>query len=431
MPVIFAELAATYPPKKVCDPRSPIAAANGQYLLIRRDAYDAIGGHAAVATALLEDVELAKRLKRAGFVLYFSTSDALSTRMYRSFPQLWEGWTKNLALLFPNPRWLALQRTAEFVIIVALAVIAVLSLTRRSIIVFAVVVAIVALCFYFFQRRIGRAHFDQLSNALAFFGLPLFAVLLLNSSISLGTARSAGRDASILAEGTFIRVAESISLPGIRRDRHRDRYFEPKATSGNMVYLTRKCEFSASHYYHNPEFSEEENQRIFGKCANLNGHGHNYTLEVTVKGDVDPKTGFVVDLKELKEILNREVFEALDHRHLNKEVPEFAQADSHDREPGDRHLESPARQVAGRKAASGAGVRTARSVRGFLRRSMKVYLTRRYLFSASHRLHSDGLSDAENRATYGKCNNPHGHGHNYALEVTVSGQSGPENGNGL
>jgi len=58
-----------------------------------------------------------------------------------------------------------------------------------------------------------------------------------------------------------------------------------------MVYLTRKCEFSASHYYHNPEFSAEENQRIFGKCANLNGHGHNYTLEVTVKGDVDPQTG--------------------------------------------------------------------------------------------------------------------------------------------
>ena len=92
-----------------------------------------------------------------------------------------------------------------------------------------------------------------------------------------------------------------------------------------MVYLTRKFEFSASHYYHNPEFTEEENRRIFGKCANLNGHGHNYTLEVTVKGDVDPKTGFVIDLTELKEILNREVLESFDHRHLNKEVPEFAQ----------------------------------------------------------------------------------------------------------
>lgn len=91
-----------------------------------------------------------------------------------------------------------------------------------------------------------------------------------------------------------------------------------------MIYLTRKSEFSASHYYHNPQWSEEENRRVFGKCANLNGHGHNYTLEVTVKGEIDPTTGFVVDLKELKDILNREVVDAMDHRHLNKEVPEFA-----------------------------------------------------------------------------------------------------------
>jgi 6-pyruvoyltetrahydropterin/6-carboxytetrahydropterin synthase len=91
-----------------------------------------------------------------------------------------------------------------------------------------------------------------------------------------------------------------------------------------MIYLTRKCEFSASHFYHNPKWSERENVRVFGKCANLNGHGHNYTLEVTVKGEIDPVTGFVVDLKELKDILNREVVDAMDHRHLNKEVPEFA-----------------------------------------------------------------------------------------------------------
>src|ERR1700739_4634028 len=91
-----------------------------------------------------------------------------------------------------------------------------------------------------------------------------------------------------------------------------------------MVYLTRKAEFSASHYYHNPKFSAEENRRIFGKCNNPNGHGHNYTLEVTVKGVVDNQTGFVLDLKDLKDILNREVMDVFDHRHLNKEVPEFA-----------------------------------------------------------------------------------------------------------
>lgn len=90
-----------------------------------------------------------------------------------------------------------------------------------------------------------------------------------------------------------------------------------------MVYLTRKAEFSASHYYHSPEFSPEENRRIFGKCNNPHGHGHNYTLEVTVKGQIDPRSGFVVDLKELKEIMNREVIDAVDHRFLNKEVQEF------------------------------------------------------------------------------------------------------------
>ena len=91
-----------------------------------------------------------------------------------------------------------------------------------------------------------------------------------------------------------------------------------------MVYLTRKCEFSASHVYHNPDFTPEENSRVFGKCNNPNGHGHNYTLEVTVEGEVDANSGFVVDLKELKEILNREIMDTLDHRHLNKEVAEFA-----------------------------------------------------------------------------------------------------------
>ena len=91
-----------------------------------------------------------------------------------------------------------------------------------------------------------------------------------------------------------------------------------------MVYLTRKCEFSASHVYHNPDFTAEQNRSVFGKCNNPNGHGHNYTLEVTVKGDVADDSGFVMDLKELKDILNREVMDALDHRHLNKEVAEFA-----------------------------------------------------------------------------------------------------------
>jgi 6-pyruvoyltetrahydropterin/6-carboxytetrahydropterin synthase len=90
-----------------------------------------------------------------------------------------------------------------------------------------------------------------------------------------------------------------------------------------MMYLTRRAEFSSAHYYWNDRWSQEENERVFGKCANRNGHGHNYTLEVTVAGEVNATSGFVVDLKELKEILEREVISIYDHRHLNLEVAEF------------------------------------------------------------------------------------------------------------
>jgi 6-pyruvoyltetrahydropterin/6-carboxytetrahydropterin synthase len=90
-----------------------------------------------------------------------------------------------------------------------------------------------------------------------------------------------------------------------------------------MVLLTRKAEFSSSHYYWSEHLSDSENLRIFGKCANRNGHGHNYTLEVTVAGEPDPVTGFVVDLKCLKDIIHREVIDVYDHRHLNLEVEDF------------------------------------------------------------------------------------------------------------
>jgi 6-pyruvoyltetrahydropterin/6-carboxytetrahydropterin synthase len=91
-----------------------------------------------------------------------------------------------------------------------------------------------------------------------------------------------------------------------------------------MIFLTRRATFSASHYYWNDSWSAEKNRQVFGRCANRNGHGHNYTLEVTVAGDPDPVTGFVVDLKWLKDVIEREVLAAWDHRHLNLEVPEFA-----------------------------------------------------------------------------------------------------------
>lgn len=93
-----------------------------------------------------------------------------------------------------------------------------------------------------------------------------------------------------------------------------------------MIELTRRATFSASHYYWNDAWSAEKNAQVFGRCANRNGHGHNYTLEVTVAGEPDAVTGFVVDLKWLKDVMEREVLAAYDHRHLNLEVPEFAKA---------------------------------------------------------------------------------------------------------
>ncbi len=97
LPFVFSRLAAHYPYGRVNDRRAAVAAANGQYLLIRREAYQAIGGHRAVASDVLEDVALARRVKAGGFALYFAPGDQIAqTRMYRSFSAMWEGWTKNL-----------------------------------------------------------------------------------------------------------------------------------------------------------------------------------------------------------------------------------------------------------------------------------------------------------------------------------------------
>lgn len=108
LPVVFAELARQYSPSKVSDPASPIAAANGQYILVTRAAYNAVGGHAAIAQDILEDVALARAVKNSGRKIRFRyAADAVRTRMYRNYRQLRDGWTKNLALLFPNPGSLA------------------------------------------------------------------------------------------------------------------------------------------------------------------------------------------------------------------------------------------------------------------------------------------------------------------------------------
>ncbi len=90
------------------------------------------------------------------------------------------------------------------------------------------------------------------------------------------------------------------------------------------VYISRRVGFCAAHRYHNESWSREENLRVFGPCNNEHGHGHNYELEVTVVGEVDPATGMVLNLREVDEILTRHVVARLDHRHLNRDLPEWS-----------------------------------------------------------------------------------------------------------
>ena len=87
-----------------------------------------------------------------------------------------------------------------------------------------------------------------------------------------------------------------------------------------MLYVTKRVEFSAAHRLHNPEKSAEQNESVYDKCNNYYGHGHNYILEVTVKGYPDPDIGYVIDLKTLKKIINEEIVKKVDHKHLNFDV---------------------------------------------------------------------------------------------------------------
>ena len=192
MPVIFAELARKYPPSQVSDFSKNLAAANGQYLLISRSAYDAVGGHAAVAQSLLEDVALARAVRDASLRIRFRYGgDAVRTRMYRGFRQMREGWTKNLILLFPNAISLALLRLLEFLFLVVCLVIATAIIQTgdwRHAVVFFIPLVLTLM-------RIATAHFSWSSNLLGIFGLPVFSYLLLRSKIrhASGTVAWKGR----------------------------------------------------------------------------------------------------------------------------------------------------------------------------------------------------------------------------------------------
>ncbi|GAA4841499.1 6-carboxytetrahydropterin synthase [Paenibacillus vulneris] len=188
-----------------------------------------------------------------------------------------------------------------------------------------------------------------------------------------------------------------------------------------MIYLSRKLHFSAAHVYWVDEWTEEENQRVFGLCSNRHGHGHDYVLEIMVRGELDPKSGIVVNITDIDRVAKGLIESELDGKFLDREHPYFQE-----------HMPTTENIVRYLWEALDGKFPDCELYQLILRenhylhaekgRDSMVRLTRKYHFSAAHRLHSYLLSDEENKRIFGKCNNPNGHGHNYYLEVTVQGE---------
>jgi hypothetical protein len=183
MPLVFSELASVYPPKQVSDPANGLAAANGQFILVEKDAYFAVGGHRAVGKSVLEDVALAHNIKRGPRVIRFRYApEALSTQMYRTTAEMIEGWTKNLALLFPQPIRLALWRILDILLFFGLPILALrlwwLLPWQRN-----VILLIWIRTLWRFYSRVARSNFPALDVAISILGVPLFIYLLIRSVI--------------------------------------------------------------------------------------------------------------------------------------------------------------------------------------------------------------------------------------------------------
>ena len=185
--------------------------------------------------------------------------------------------------------------------------------------------------------------------------------------------------------------------------------------------------FSAAHSYRIEEWSEEENKKVFGPCSNPHGHGHDYTLEVMVKGKLDRKTGIVVNITDIDKVVKSFVQKELDGKFLNKENPYFEE-----NIPTTENIVSYLWDSLDGTIDNCQLHKIRLREHGFLysekEETSMVRLTRKYHFCTAHRLHSEHLSNEENLTIFGKCNNPYGHGHNYYLEVTVSGTPDPITG---
>ena len=198
------------------------------------------------------------------------------------------------------------------------------------------------------------------------------------------------------------------------------------------LLLRRRVSFSAGHAYWKPNLSADENRALFGQWASPWGHGHNYIVEATVAGELDETTGMVVNIVDVDKVLKQYVVAPIADKHLTYEVPHFA-----DTPPT---LENIARYVADRFTGNFHDP-AAKLVRVIVwetpnlwttldltQEKPLVLLTRSLDFAAAHRLNAPTLTHEENIAIFGKCNNSRGHGHNYGVEVTVSGEPDPVTG---
>jgi len=194
------------------------------------------------------------------------------------------------------------------------------------------------------------------------------------------------------------------------------------------VTLTRKVAFSSGHRYWDDTRDAEGNKLLFGKWASPYNHGHNYVLWVSAEGDVDASTGMVVNIKRIDDVLQERVVGRFDQRSINDEVEAFRGL-----VPSVEHLlgflKAELQELPGHVRLTALKLEETPLLYGeWTRRNDMTTITRTYEFAASHRLHVPGLSENENRELFCKCNNPNGHGHNYVLEVTVTGVPDPVTG---
>jgi len=208
-------------------------------------------------------------------------------------------------------------------------------------------------------------------------------------------------------------------------------------SEGGRIHITKRAEVATSHRCAQPHWDDRQNDAVYGLEARP--HGHNYLVEATVSGPLDPRTGMVTNIKDVKAALG-EVLADYDHHDLNLDHPDFAGVVP----TSERVLDRVFAALAARFERSGQGrlervrlfesedvyyeAHHPQSALAPAKRKDAMLVTRRYTFSAAHRLHSPHLTEAENRETFLDCNNPNGHGHNYTLEVTVKGEVDPATG---